>query len=96
MFFVFRDGKKIVGMGLTVFIQTPVGLRARLEDMVIDEGYRGKGLGGMLTRRLISEAKKKKARWIEFTSRKGRVATNRFYRKFGFKPRNTNVYRLSF
>jgi ribosomal protein S18 acetylase RimI-like enzyme len=63
--------------------------------MVIDGKYRGQGLGGKLTRLLISEAKKRKARWIEFTSRKDRTATNRFYQKFGFKPRDTNVYRLS-
>lgn len=89
------DGRNMIGMGLVVFILTPVGLRARLEDMVIDEKYRGKGLGSILTRQLISEAKKRKARWIEFTSRKDRVATNNFYKKFGFKPRDTNVYRLS-
>jgi len=89
------DKGSLVGMGFTVFILTPIGLRARLEDMVIDEKYRGRGIGSILTRRLISEAKKRKARWIEFTSRKDRVATNNFYKKFGFKPRDTNVYRLS-
>lgn len=96
LFFALRDGRKIVGMGLLVFLLTPVGLRARIEDMVIDEKYRGQGLGGALTRRLIFEAKVRKARWIEFTSRKDRVATNRFYRKFGFRPRNANAYRLTF
>lgn len=96
LFFVFRDGGKIIGMGFLVFLLTPVGLRARIEDMVIDENYRGKGLGIVLTRRLIAEAKKRQARWVEFTSRKDRVATNRFYQKFGFKPRDINVYRLPF
>lgn len=95
LFFVFRDGGKIIGMGLLVFILTPVGLRARIEDMVVDEKYRGRGLGTVLTRRLVLEAKKRKARWVEFTSRKDRVTTNRFYKKFGFKPRGTNVYRLT-
>ena len=89
------DKGNLVGMGFVVFILTPVGLRARLEDMVIDEKYRGQGLGSKLTRILISEAKRRKARWIEFTSRKDRVATNNFYKKFGFRPRDTNVYRLS-
>lgn len=96
LFFVFRDGGRIIGMGLLVFLLTPVGLRARMEDMAIDEKYRGKGLGTALTRRLVAEAKKRKARWVEFTSRRNRIATNRFYQKFGFRPRDTNVYRLSF
>lgn len=89
------DNGNMIGMGFVVFILTPVGLRARLEDMVIDEKYRGRGLGSTLTRRLIAEAKRRKARWLDFTSHKSRVATNRFYRKFGFKLRDTNVYRLS-
>ena len=97
VFLVFKDGRKVIGMGLLCFLLTPVGLRVRIEDMVVDKDYRGRGLGSKLTTRLIQEAKKKNARWIEFTSRKDRVATNRFYQKFGFKPRDeTNVYRLSF
>lgn len=92
--FVVQDRGIIVGMGTVVFILTPVGLRARMEDVVIDEKYRRRGLGAKLIRQLIGEARNRKARWIEFTSRTDRMATNRFYRRLGFKRRDTNVYRL--
>lgn len=96
IFLFLYDGEQVVGMGLVVFIHTPRGPRARIEDVVIDRPYRRKGFGSMLVCRLVFEAKKRKALWIEFTSRKDRVETEIFYKKLGFKPRDTNVYRLSF
>ena len=95
-FFVYRRETRIVGMGLVVFVLTPVGLRAKIEDVVVDLEFRGQGFGSLLMRRLIVEAKKRKALWVEFTSRKDRVLANNFYKKLGFRPRNVNIYRLSF
>lgn len=92
--FVLQDQKTIAGMGTVVFILTPVGLRARMEDLVIDEKYRRRGLGTKLIRKMVIEAKSRKALWVEFTSRADRVIANRFYRLLGFKKYNTNVYRL--
>ena len=90
------DGRNIVGMGSIVFVLTIIGLRARMEDVVIDERYRGKGIGKRLTNRLIQIARTRKIRWLEFTSRTDRKETNQFYRRLGFKKRDTNVYRLTF
>ncbi len=91
---VAEERKKIVGMGTIVFILTPVGLRARMEDIVVDEKYRGRGIGKTITDRILETARQKKARWLEFTSRTERKVTNRFYENLGFKKRDTNVYRL--
>lgn len=90
------DGRNIVGMGLIVFILTPIGLRARMEDVVVDKQYRGKGVGKKLTNCLIQIARARKIRWLEFTSRTDRKETNRFYERLGFKKRDTSVYRLTF
>lgn len=95
VFLVLHDGEKIIGMGLTVFIHTPRGLRARIEDLVIDQQHRRRGLGNMLVRRLVAEAKKRRVLWAELTSRRDRAETEIFYKKLGFRPRDTNVYRLS-
>lgn len=89
------DGKNMIGMGSIIFILTPAGFRARIEDVVIDERHRGRGRGDKLTRRLISEARKKRISYIELTSRPGRVAANRLYRKLGFERHHTNTYRLA-
>lgn len=95
VFLALRDGEKIIGMGVVVFIHTPRGLRARAEDVIIDRPYRRKGLGSLLVRRLVAEAKRRGALWIELTSRQDRMETKKFYQKLGFKPRDTNVYRFS-
>lgn len=90
-----QDGENMIGMGLIVFVLTPVGLRARMEDVVVDEKYRGRGIGKKLIKRLILIARARKIRWLEFTSRTDRIETNQFYRRLGFKKRDTNVYRLT-
>lgn len=96
IFLVLRDGEKIIGMGVAVFIRTPRGLRARVEDVIIDRPYRRRGLGSLLVCRLVAEAKRRGALWIELTSRRDRMETKKFYQKLGFKPRDADVYRLSF
>ena len=89
-----RDRKKIIGMGTIVFLAVPGGFHARLEDVVIDEQYRGKGLGRALTKKLIAIARGKKAEYVELTSRPSRVAANALYQKMGFEKKETNVYRM--
>ena len=42
------DGE-IVGMLTLVMFPIPSGLRARIEDVVVDESVRGRGVGGALT-----------------------------------------------
>lgn len=88
------DGKNMIGMGSVIFILTPVGFRARIEDVVIDERYRGHGWGSRLTGLLVSEARKRRVSFIELTSRSNRVAANRLYRMSGFRRHHTNMYRL--
>lgn len=94
LLFVLRNVQEVVGMGTLVFIRTTTGCRARIEDVVIDEKYRGRGWGDKLTRRLISQARQKRTSYIELTSRPSRVAANRLYMKLGFKRHRTNTYRL--
>ena len=91
--FLVRDGKKIIGMGAVIWVHIPLEFYARIEDVVVDSAYRGRGLGTTLVKKLIAHAKTKGARFIDFTSRPDRPATV-FYKKLGFEKRETNVYRL--
>ncbi len=93
---VWKDGKKVVGMGSLVSWHAPTGINSRIEDVVVDENYRGKGLGEKLTRELIRAGKRAKARHVELTSRPSRAAANELYRKLGFEQKETNVYRMKF
>lgn len=94
--FAAKDGSRIVGMATLILMEIPVAFRSRLEDLVVDEAYRGQGIATKLTRALVTLAKKKGAVTVDFTSRPDpdRKAANQFYLKLGFERRNTNVYRL--
>lgn len=71
----------------------PTGLRAWIEDVVVDEAARGKGAGAALTYAAVELAHKLGARTVDLTSRPSREAANRLYQRCGFVQRQTNIYR---
>ena len=88
-----RDDDRIVGMLTLALFRIPTGMRAWIEDVVVDEGARGKGAGEALTREAIRLAEKAGARTVDLTSRPEREGANHMYEKIGFRPRGTSVYR---
>lgn len=90
------DGEEgVVGsMTLAVF-RIPTGVRAWIEDVVVDAAARGSGVGAALNERAIQAAADRGARTVDLTSRPSREAANRLYRRLGFVARETNVYRYS-
>lgn len=92
--FVIKDAERIIATGTLLIMHTLIGVRARLEDVVVDTAYRGRGLGRKISRALIAEAKRRKATSVEFTSRPSRNAAVSMYEKLGFRKHDTNVYRL--
>jgi len=90
-----RDDE-IVGTLSLVLFRTPTGLRARIEDAVVDAGARGKGVGQALTLAALERAKEAGARGVDLTSRPHREAANRLYRRLGFEIQKTNPYRFTF
>ena len=93
--FVAKNEGAIVGTLTLVVFPIPSGLRAWIEDVVVDESARGLGAGAALTEAAISESKRRGAKSIDLTSRPSREAANAMYVKLGFEQRETNVYRLS-
>lgn len=91
--FVARSRDVIVGMLTLVTFPLPSGLRARIEDVVVDQDARGQGVGTALTMAAIDHAHAQGARSIDLTSRASRVAANRLYQQLGFQLRDSNVYR---
>lgn len=91
-----RDRRRrgaIVGTLTLVVFRVPTGMRAWIEDVVVDDAARGRGIGEALTQAAIRLAADKGARSIELTSRPSREAANRLYRRLGFAIRETNLYR---
>jgi ribosomal protein S18 acetylase RimI-like enzyme len=91
--FVARDGGRIVGSLTLALFRIPTGLRAWIEDVVVDSEARGKGVGEALNRAAIEHAKRAGAKTVDLTSRPSREAANRLYQRIGFVQRKTNVYR---
>jgi ribosomal protein S18 acetylase RimI-like enzyme len=90
---VARDQGAIVGMLTLVTFPLPSGLRARIEDVVVDQEARGHGVGTALTMAAIDLTRQQGARNVDLTSRASRAAANRLYQRLGFQLRDSNVYR---
>ena len=90
---VARDGDEILGTLTLVVFRIPTGMRAWIEDVVVDTEARGRGVGEALTTAAIEIAKEAGARTVDLTSRPSREAANRLYQRLGFTLRQTNVYR---
>ena len=88
------DSGEIVGTLTLALFRIPTGLRAWIEDVVVDDSVRGKGVGAALTETAMERARREGARTVDLTSRPSREAANRLYRRVGFEQRETNVYRV--
>ena len=83
----------IVGTLTLVCFRIPTGVRAWIEDVIVDESAEGRGIGTALTERALELAAAAGAKTVDLTSRPSREAANHLYRKVGFELRDTNVYR---
>jgi ribosomal protein S18 acetylase RimI-like enzyme len=85
----------LVGMLTLAVFQTPTGVRAWIEDVVVDGAARGAGVASALVEVALDLAGAGGARTVDLTSRPSREAANRLYLRLGFELRETNVYRYS-
>jgi ribosomal protein S18 acetylase RimI-like enzyme len=84
----------VVGMLTLVVFRIPTGVRAWIEDVVVDQDARGRGVGAVLNHAAIRLAGERGARTVDLTSRPSREAANRLYRRLGFVERDSHVYRF--
>ncbi len=87
-----EDGTIYGSLTLVIF-PIPTGIRAWIEDVVVDGSARGKGVGGALNNAALERARDAGATTVDLTSRPSREAANRLYQRLGFEARDTNVYR---
>lgn len=90
------ESTAIVGMLTLIVYRTPTGVRARIEDVVVDESVRGQGIAVELVQRALEIARAKGADGVALTSNPRREAANRLYQKVGFTKWETNVYFYKF
>lgn len=92
--FLLTDGEEIAGMISVGIYFSPTGGKAWIEDVVVDEAYRGRGFSKLLVEHAIRLARSQGATSLMLTSRPSRTAANRLYQKMGFVRRETNVYKM--
>lgn len=89
------DGR-IAGTLSLVMFPIPTGVRAWIEDVIVDEAARGQGIGQLLTAEALRIAGDAGARTVDLTSRPSREAAGRLYERAGFQSRSTRLYRYTF
>jgi ribosomal protein S18 acetylase RimI-like enzyme len=93
LFLATIDKKQIVGMLTIATYKTPTGIKVWIEDVIVDESHRGKGIGRELMLFAIDFSGSLGAKYISLTSRPSRVAANELYLKLGFNKYETNFYK---
>ncbi|HEV2372125.1 MAG TPA: GNAT family N-acetyltransferase [Streptosporangiaceae bacterium] len=90
-----RQEGTIVGTLTLVVFRIPTGVRAWIEDVVVDRAAGRQGFGEALTREALRLAQAAGAQTVDLTSRPSRVAAGNLYEKIGFKTRETRAYRYT-
>ena len=89
-----RSDGVITGTLTLVMFPLPTGLRAWIEDVVVDERARGQGIGEAMTHEALRIAREAGARTVDLTSRPSRAAAGRLYERVGFTLRESRLYRF--
>ena len=95
MLLVARDPDEsgpIAGVLCLIVYRVPTGVRSIIEDVIVDERMRRRGIGEALVREAIERARAAGATGVALTSHPQREAANRLYRSLGFELRKTNPY----
>lgn len=90
-----NEDDHVVGMATLVLFPVITGVRAILEDLVVDLKQRRTGVATALVQEIIRRAKSADAHALCLTSGDKRGAAMRLYRKLGFRTPTTNLYCLS-
>lgn len=94
LFFLLAD-QEIAGMLTVGIYHSPTGGKAWIEDVVMDEKYRGQGFSKQLVTLAVRFVKEQGIPLIMLTSNPTRIAANKLYQKLGFEQKQTNVYRMN-
>lgn len=89
-----REGDDIIGTLTLVFYWVPSGVKTWIEDVIVGENARGKGVATALMWHALNLAREKGAEKVDLSSRPCREAANNLYIKLGFEKRDSNMYRL--
>ena len=90
------DGDTIFGTTTVIVYTTPFWIKARLDEVVVDDSARGKGVGEALVKAALEIGRERGAQVAELQSGRGpnREAAHRLYERLGFRIRESDVFRI--
>jgi GNAT superfamily N-acetyltransferase len=91
---VAREGRMVVGMATLHILHATTGIHAWIQDLVVDDIAKGRGVSELLTRKAVWLATSQGARTAALTSRPSHVGKGRLYQRIGFRKRDTHLYRF--
>ncbi|WP_420320653.1 GNAT family N-acetyltransferase [Flagellimonas sp.] len=91
-----QEGDQIIGMAAMCSYHVLSGSKGMVEDVVVDENSRGKGLGRKLMEELLQIAEQKGLTEVLLFSGNHRQSAIRLYTKLGFVKSESGLYRLKF
>ena len=87
-----NENSEIAGMLTLTVYRVPTGIRSIVEDVIVDENMRRRGIAEALMCRAIELAGQAGASVLTLTSNPSREAANKLYQSMGFEKRETNSY----
>jgi len=94
LFLAYDESENIMGMLTVGIYYSTTGKKAWIEDVVVDDTFRGQGIGEKLVQHAIEFVKTKDVNLLMLTSHPSRIAANKLYPRVGFSKRETNVYKM--
>lgn len=85
---------QIVGVAVMAEYSVISGRKGWIEDVVVDEAYRGKGIGRKLMEFLINEGRQKGLYEILLFTAYHRKPAHQLYQNLGFQKKESQIYTL--
>ncbi len=92
--FVAQDNATIIGIVSCVIAALPLKKIMYIEELVVDETYRGQGIGKKLLEQTLALGKQEGVTEVDLTSNPSRTAARALYEKLGLQKAHTDCFRL--
>ena len=90
---VCKEQGQIVGIAMMAMYKVISGHKGMIEDVVVDQVHRGKGIGRKLMEKLLEEGKNRNLDEILLFSGHHRTPAITLYKSLGFQLKDSGLYR---
>lgn len=86
------DNKELIGIAMMANYKVVSGYKGMIEDVIVSDMHRGKGIGRKLMELLLKQAEKRKLNDVLLFSGHHRTAAIGLYKSLGFTLKNSGLY----